>query len=172
MDVRMNLWYLRATRWIIKMRREFTTGGQHILLLFSFYCCLCRNQSPFPKGAQFVAQIVPSSSNWAILTDKHIRSISYRYVQTQLQIYYKCFACPLQFSHTSAFICSHSLPNTSSDILCNILWHICNDFLLCAFYARFHLHLFGLRCLFFRLRLFFPFCFLLMCSPLHRSYQF
>lgn len=77
-----------------------------------------------------------------------------RYTNTDLQIYYKCFTCPLQFSHTSIFICFHSY------ILCNIVWYICNAFLLCAFYARFHLHLFGLRFFSVRSFLFLPFCFL------------
>lgn len=77
------------------------------------------------------------------------------YTNTDLQIHryrcYKCFACPLQFSHTSIFICFHSY------ILCNIVWYICNDFLLCAFYARFHLHLLGF---FGSVLPFLPFCFL------------
>lgn len=76
------------------------------------------------------------------------------YTNTDLQIYYKYLTCPLQFSHTSIFICFHSY------ILCNIVWYICNAFLLCAFYARFHLHLFGLRFFSVRSFLFLPFCFL------------
>lgn len=66
------------------MRREFTTGRQYTLLLFGFYCCLCRNQSPFPKSASNLwPQFVPPSSNWERPTDEHIRNIC----DTQIQIY-------------------------------------------------------------------------------------
>lgn len=58
------------------MRREFTTGRQYMLFLFSFYCCLCKNQNPFPKGASNLwPQFVLPSSNWDIPTDEHIRNI-------------------------------------------------------------------------------------------------
>lgn len=76
------------------MRWEFTTGRQYILFLFSFYCCLCRNQSPFP--------------NWERPTDEHI-----------LQ---HMFACMVQ-SDTQIQIYRHTDASNALRVLCNFLIH-------------------------------------------------
>lgn len=120
------------------------------------------------RGPNLWLQFVPSSSNWAIRTGEHIRSKSYRYRDI-----YKYTTNALRV-FCNFLIHQFSYALTLFQTLCNIVWHICNDFLLCAFYARFHLHLFGLRCLFFG-SAFLPFFSILFSasrSSLHQFYQF
>lgn len=146
------------------MRWEFTTGRQYILFLFSFYCCLCRNQSPFPKGASNLwHQFVPPSSNWESTTDEHISQHMFACMvqsDTQIQIY--------RYTDTDAsnalrVLCNfliHQFSYAFTHTYCAILSGIFATISFCAHFTHDFIYICSAYVFFGSVLPFLPFCFL------------